>query len=127
VQVLDNYNNPSYPDGMASSIYGINPPLANPLNAPGEWQSYDIVFRRPIFKDGKEIDPGYITVFVNGVLTQDHTPLEGGGGHMKRSSPRHSQIKARSKSRITAIPCASATSGTARCRSAPSMAANTAA
>ena len=88
VQVLDNYNNPSYPDGMASSIYGINPPMANPLRAPGEWQVYDIVFRRPIFKDGKEIDPGYITVFVNGVLTQDHTPLEGGGGHMKRSSPR---------------------------------------
>ncbi|MDZ4402210.1 DUF1080 domain-containing protein [Prosthecobacter sp.] len=88
VQVLDNYNNPSYPDGMASSIYGINPPLANPLRAPGEWQTYDIVFRRPIFKDGKEIDPGYITVFVNGVLTQDHTPLEGGGGHMKRSKPR---------------------------------------
>ena len=73
---------------MASSIYGINPPMANPLRAPGEWQTYDIVFRRPIFKDGKELDPGYITVFVNGVLTQDHTPLEGGGGHMKRSSPR---------------------------------------
>ncbi len=88
VQVLDNYNNPTYPDGSASSIYGINPPLANPLRAPGEWQTYDIVFRRPIFKDGKELDPGYITVFVNGVLTQDHTPLEGGGGHMKRSIPR---------------------------------------
>lgn len=88
VQVLDNYNNPTYPDGFASSIYGINPPAANPLRAPGEWQSYDIVFRRPVFKDGKEIDPGYITVFVNGVLTQDHTPLEGGGGHMKRSSPK---------------------------------------
>lgn len=88
VQVLDNYNNPSYPDGMASSIYGINPPMANPLRAPGEWQSYDIVFRRPIFKDGVELDPGYITVFVNGVLTQDHTPLEGGGGHMRRSKPR---------------------------------------
>jgi hypothetical protein len=88
VQVLDNYNNPTYPDGSASSIYGINPPLANPLRAPGEWQTYDIVFRRPIFKDGKELDPGYITVFVNGVLTQDHTPLEGGGGHMKRSIRR---------------------------------------
>ena len=88
VQVLDNYNNPSYPDGMASSIYGINPPMANPLRAPGEWQTYDIIFRRPIFKDGVELDPGYITVFVNGVLTQDHTPLEGGGGHMRRSKPR---------------------------------------
>lgn len=88
VQVLDNYNNPSYPDGMASSIYGINPPMANPLRAPGEWQTYDIIFRRPIFKDGVEVDPGYITVFVNGVLTQDHTPLEGGGGHMRRSKPK---------------------------------------
>lgn len=88
VQVLDNYNNPTYPDGFASSIYGINPPLVNALRAPGEWQTYDIIFRRPIFKDGQEIDPGYITVFVNGVLTQDHTPLEGGGGHMKRSKPK---------------------------------------
>jgi hypothetical protein len=88
VQVLDNYNNPTYADGFASSIYGINPPAANPLRAPGQWQSYDIVFRRPIFKDGQQIDPGYITVFVNGVLTQDHTPLEGGGGHKSRSKPR---------------------------------------
>lgn len=88
VQVLDNYNNPTYADGFASSIYGINPPAANPLRAPGEWQVYDIVFRKPVFKDGREIDPGYITVFVNGVLTQDHTPFEGGGGHMRRSKAK---------------------------------------
>lgn len=85
VQVLDNYNNPTYPDGFAASIYGINPPMANSLHKPGEWNVYDIVFRRPVFKDGKEIDPGYLTVFVNGVLVQDHTPLEGGGGHKARS------------------------------------------
>jgi hypothetical protein len=87
VQVLDIYNNPSYPDGMASAIYGINPPMANVVRPPGEWQTYDIVFRRPIFQDGKEVDPGYITVFVNGVLTQDHTALEGKGGHKARSKP----------------------------------------
>lgn len=87
VQVLDNYNNPTYPDGFAGSVYGVNPPMANPLRKPGEWQFYDIVFRRPIFKDGQEIDPGYLTVFVNGVLVQDHTPLEGGGGHKARSKP----------------------------------------
>ena len=85
VQVLDNYDNPTYPDGFAGSIYGINPPLANPLQKPGEWNVYDIVFRRPVFKAGKELDPGYLTVFVNGVLVQDHTPLEGGGGHKTRS------------------------------------------
>lgn len=88
VQVLDNYNNPSYPDGMAGSIYGVNPPMANPLRAPGEWQTYDIIFRRPVFKDGKEVDPGHLTVFVNGVLVQDATPLEGGGGHRGRSKSR---------------------------------------
>jgi hypothetical protein len=88
VQVLDNFNNPTYADGFAGSVYGVNPPMANPLRAPGEWQVYDIVFRRPVFKDGKELDPGRLTVFVNGVLVQDSTPLEGGGGHMGRSKPR---------------------------------------
>lgn len=88
VQVLDSYNNPTYPDGSAGSVYGVNPPMANPLRKPGEWQSYDIVFRRPLFKDGKEIDPGYLTVFINGVLVQDHTPIEGGGGHKARSQSK---------------------------------------
>ncbi len=86
VQVLDNYNNPTYADGFAGSVYGVNPPMANPLQAPGAWQVYDIVFRRPVFKDGTMLDSGSLTVFVNGVLVQDHTPLEGGGGHMRRSS-----------------------------------------
>jgi hypothetical protein len=87
VQVLDNYNNPTYADGFAASVYGVNPPLANALRAPGEYQVYDIVFRRPVYKDGKEIDPGSVTVFENGVLMQDHTRLEGPTGHMARSKP----------------------------------------
>lgn len=85
VQVLDNYDNPTYADGFAASVYGINPPLANALHPPGEFQTIDIVFRRPIYIDGKVADPGYVTVFCNGVLVQDHTPLEGPGGHLKRS------------------------------------------
>jgi len=85
VQVLDNYNNPTYADGFAASLYGVNPPMANPLRKPGEWQVYDIVFRKPVYKDGKELDAGYMTVFSNGVLVQDHTPLEGPGGHHNRS------------------------------------------
>ncbi|MEI6393424.1 MAG: DUF1080 domain-containing protein [Verrucomicrobiota bacterium] len=87
VQVLDNYNNPTYADGLAGSVYGVNPPSANALRPPGQFQTYDIVFRRPIYKDGKQLDPGYITVFENGVLIQDHTMLEGGTGHMARSKP----------------------------------------
>ena len=85
VQVLDNYNNPTYADGFAASVYGINPPLANALHAPGEYQMIDIIFRRPVYEGTKVLDPGYLTVFCNGVLVQDHTPLEGPGGHQKRS------------------------------------------
>lgn len=86
-QVLDNYENPTYADGFAASVYGVNPPAANALHKPGEFQVVDIVFRRPIYKDGKPLDPGYMTVFVNGVLVQDHTMLEGGTGHMGRTRP----------------------------------------
>ncbi len=88
VQVLDNFNNPTYADGWAGSVYGVMPPMVNPLRAPGEWQTYDIVFRRPIVKDGKVVDEGSMTVFINGVLVQDAVPLEGGGGYRKRTHPK---------------------------------------
>ncbi len=85
VQVLDNYNNPTYADGFAGSVYGVNPPMANALQPPGQWQVYDIIFRRPVFKDGRMLDSGRLTVLLNGVVVQDATPLEGGGGHKGRS------------------------------------------
>jgi prepilin-type processing-associated H-X9-DG protein len=85
IQVLDSYHNVTYADGHAASVYGVNPPLANALRPPGEFQVYDIVFRRPIYKDNQLVDPGYVTVFVNGVLAQDHAVLEGPTGHMLRS------------------------------------------
>jgi hypothetical protein len=88
VQVLDNYDNPTYADGFAASVYGINPPLANALRPPGEFQVIDIIFRRPVYQEGKVVDPGYLTVFCNGVLMQDHTPIEGPGGHLRRSKSR---------------------------------------
>jgi hypothetical protein len=88
VQVLDNFNNPSYPDGSAGSVYGVNPPHANALRPPGDWQVYDIIFRRPVYKDGKMLDSGRLTVMMNGVVVQDSTPLEGGGGHKRRSAER---------------------------------------
>jgi hypothetical protein len=66
-----------YADGQAGAIYGQHPPLVNPSRAPGRWQSYDIVFHPPLEVDGKIVDPGSITVFMNGVLVQDSWPLEG--------------------------------------------------
>ena len=88
VQVLNNYDNPTYADGFAGSVYGVNPPHANALRPPGQWQVYDIIFRRPIFRDGKLLDGGRQTVLMNGVVVQDSTPLEGGGGHKTRSHDR---------------------------------------
>ena len=86
-QVLDNYDNETYADGFACSIYGIRPPLANALRKPGEWQQIDITFRRPVYEGGKLAHPGYMTVYCNGVLVQNKTQLEGTGGHKKRSTP----------------------------------------
>lgn len=89
VQVLDNYNNPTYPDGSAGAVYGVMPPAANALRAPGQWQSYDIIYRRPIVRDGVVLDEGSMTVLVNGVVVQDSTPLDGGGGWRKRKPLNH--------------------------------------
>lgn len=87
IQVLDSYENHTYADGHAGAYYGINPPMVLPLRPPGHWQVYDIVFRRPVYRDGRPVDPGYVTVFFNGVLVQDHVPLEGPGGHRTRTKP----------------------------------------
>jgi hypothetical protein len=51
--------------------------LVNPSRRPGQWQSYDVVFRAPRFDGEKVTSPGYLTVFWNGVLVQDHTALMG--------------------------------------------------
>jgi hypothetical protein len=78
VQVLDSYNNRTYADGMAAAIYGQYPPLVNACRKPGEWQSYDIVFRRPHFDtDGTLLRPARMTVFHNGVLVHDDAELMG--------------------------------------------------
>lgn len=72
VQVLDSYQNDTYPDGQAGAIYGQYPPLVNACRPPGEWQTYDIVFRRPRFRpDGSLAAPARITVLQNGILVQD--------------------------------------------------------
>jgi hypothetical protein len=85
VQVLDSYNNTTYPDGMAGSLYGQFPPLVNAARPPGAWQSYDIVFRGPRFdSSGRLLRPATITVLYNGVLVQDHVTLTGPTAHYAR-------------------------------------------
>jgi hypothetical protein len=78
VQVLDSYDNETYPDGQAGSLYKQWPPLVNACRKPGEWQTYDIIFKAPQFDaDGKLSSPGYVTVLHNGVLVQNHAELQG--------------------------------------------------
>ncbi len=81
VQVLDSYDNRTYPDGQCSALYGRAVPLVNACRKPGEWQTYDIVYHRPTFdKDSNVTRKATFTVFHNGVLVQDHVELTGGTG-----------------------------------------------
>lgn len=78
LQVLDSYNNQTYVNGQAGSIYKQSAPLVNPNREPGEWQTYDVVWTAPRFNaDGSLKSPAYVTVLMNGVLVQNHFQLKG--------------------------------------------------
>ena len=68
IQVMDSYDNVTYADGQAASIYGQYPPLVNASRKPGEWQSYDIIFEAPVFEGERLVKPAYATVLHNGVM-----------------------------------------------------------
>ena len=74
VQVLDSYQNETYPDGQAGALYKKSIPLVNACRPPGKWQCYDIYFTRSKTVDGKKI-MGSITVYHNNVLIQDNVQL----------------------------------------------------
>lgn len=83
VQILDSYDNMTYADGQAAAIFGQAPPLVNVSRPPGEWQTFDIVFRRPRFNaDGSVAQPARMTVLHNGVLVQDNVTLMGQTAYM---------------------------------------------
>jgi hypothetical protein len=77
VQVLDSWDNPTYYDGQCAAVYKQHPPLVNASRKPGEWQTYDIIFEAPHFKDDKLTRHAYVTVLHNGVLVQNHFKLLG--------------------------------------------------
>ncbi len=87
VQVLDSYDNSTYADGAAASIYGSWPPLVNAIRKPGEWQMYDIMFTVPRWEGTKLVKPGYFTVMNNGVVVQNHVELYGNSNH--RAAPNY--------------------------------------
>jgi hypothetical protein len=78
IQVLDNYNNRTYSNGQAASVYKQHIPLVNACKPPGEWQTYDIIFTAPRFTENGELEtPAYVTVIHNGVLVQNHVEILG--------------------------------------------------
>jgi hypothetical protein len=83
VQILDNFDNPTYADGYAAGVYGQYPPLVNACRPSGEWQTYDIVFRAPRFTKGEGgepdvvVEPARITIFHNGLLTAHDAEVYG--------------------------------------------------
>ncbi|MEN9555999.1 MAG: hypothetical protein RLZZ232_2285 [Planctomycetota bacterium] len=78
VQVLDSFENPTYFDGQAGSIYKQTPPMANAMRKPGEWNTYQIIFNAPRFRgNGDLLTPAYVTLIHNGVLLLNHFELHG--------------------------------------------------
>jgi hypothetical protein len=78
MQIMDSYQNPTYVNGQAASIYKQYPPLVNAMRKPGEWQTYDIIWTAPTFRDdGTVAAPASVTAFHNGVLVQNHVLLKG--------------------------------------------------
>jgi len=78
LQIMDSYNNPTYVNGQAASLYKQHPPLVNAARKPGEWQTYDVVWTAPTFAaDGKVLSPARVTAFHNGVLVQNDAVLAG--------------------------------------------------
>lgn len=94
IQVLDSYENTTYADGSAGSLYGQYPPLVNASKAPGEWQSYDIIYTAPRFDaDGELESPAIFTIFHNGVLIQNHAKLSGPIAWINRPPYREHPVK----------------------------------
>ena len=78
VQVLDSYNNRTYSNGQAASIYKQYAPLVNASKPPGDWQTYDIIFMEPEFNEsGIMTKRGRLTVFHNGILVQNNIEILG--------------------------------------------------
>lgn len=89
IQIFDSFNEKLYPDGQCAAIYGQTPPLVNVTRPPGEWQTFDIVFKAPKFQGEKLLSPARVTVFHNGVLVQYDEEIHGETGH--RIIPEYKQ------------------------------------
>ena len=94
IQVLDSFENQTYPDGQAAAMYGQYPPLVNASRGPGEWQTYDIVFSAPRFTSAGAVEkPAIVTVIHNGVVVHNATAFLGPTEHkvIGKYAPAHAR------------------------------------
>lgn len=83
LQILDSYNNTTFVNGQAGSIYKQSAPLVNVCKKPGEWQSYDVIWIAPRFNDDKTLKaPARVTVLHNGILIQNNWEVPGQTVHI---------------------------------------------
>lgn len=81
IQIFDSWSEKLYPDGQAAAVYAQTPPLVNACRPPGQWQSFDIAFTAPVFKEGQLAQPARVTMFHNGVLVHLNTEIRGETSH----------------------------------------------
>lgn len=86
IQVLDCFQNPTYPDGTTGGIYGQYPPLVNACRAPGQWSTYDIIWEAPVFEGETLVTPAYVTVLLNGIILHNRKELQGPTMHRELAS-----------------------------------------
>ncbi|MCA9224065.1 MAG: DUF1080 domain-containing protein [Pirellulaceae bacterium] len=90
VQILDSFENTTYFDGQCGAIYKQQPPTVNASRGPGEWQTYDVIFTAPRFReDGSVEQPAFVTVLHNGVLIHNHFELQGSTSYVE--APKYSK------------------------------------
>jgi hypothetical protein len=77
IQILDNHQNTTYVNGQVGAVYKQHIPLVNASRPAGEWQTYDIIFKAPVFEQDKLVSPAYVSVLHNGVLIQNHVEIKG--------------------------------------------------
>ncbi|MDO4586907.1 MAG: DUF1080 domain-containing protein [Planctomycetia bacterium] len=87
IQIFDSYSIRTYADGMAGSIYGQTPPLVNASVPPGNWQSYDVFFKAPVYDGENLVEPPRVTILQNGILVQNNQVIYGATTHFNLPGP----------------------------------------
>jgi hypothetical protein len=88
IQILDSWGATELRYGTCGGIYarwinnqsvGGHPPRVNASRPPGEWQTYDVVFRAPRFdeKGSKTANATFVSVIWNGQLVHENAEVDG--------------------------------------------------